>query len=77
MKELVKRVANPGYVVCGNKIPASLSEGGPVMGNRLMHRLFPSTNPDTWSPEQWRRHLLSTASSQSERDDIVAMFRDV
>jgi hypothetical protein len=47
------------------------------MGNRLMHRLFPSTNPDTWSPEQWRRHLLSTASSQSERDDIVAMFRDV
>ncbi len=47
------------------------------MGNRLLHRLLPSTDPDNWSAEQWRRHLLSTAASQSERDDIVAMFRDV
>jgi hypothetical protein len=43
----------------------------------LIHRIIPSTNPDNWSSSQWRHHLLSTANSQSERDDIEAMFRDV
>lgn len=42
--------------------------------SRLLSRLLPFTDQESWSAEQWRRHLLSKAESQSERDDIIAMF---
>ncbi len=46
-----------------------------VVSTNLIHRLLPPTNPDRWSAEKWRRHLLSRAETQIERDDINAMFR--
>ncbi len=45
------------------------------MRPNLIHRLLPFAHPDTWSAEKWRRHLLSRAESQLERDDINATFR--
>jgi hypothetical protein len=45
------------------------------MSYRLLSRLF-TTDRDSWSADKWRRHLLSKADLQSERDDIIAMFVD-
>jgi hypothetical protein len=45
------------------------------MSRNLINRLLPSTDRDKWSADKWRRHLLSRAESQMERDDINAMFR--
>lgn len=46
------------------------------MGHKLLRRIMPSTNKDHWTVAQWRRHLLSKADIQAERDDIIAMFMD-
>ena len=46
------------------------------MGRRLLSRLLPFTDQESWSAEKWRLHLLAKAESQSERDDIIAMFMD-
>jgi hypothetical protein len=50
-------------------------QGEIVMSYRLLSRLF-TTDRDSWSADKWRRHLLSKADLQSERDDIIAMFVD-
>jgi hypothetical protein len=44
------------------------------MARELMHRLFPSTDPQNWSAERWQRHLLSEATSPGERDELNAIF---
>ena len=46
------------------------------MARRLLNRMLPFSDQDSWSTDKWRRHLLSKAESQSERDDIIVMFRD-
>jgi hypothetical protein len=42
----------------------------------LINRIFPFADRDRWSADKWRRHLLSKADTQAERDDIIAMFVD-
>ncbi len=45
------------------------------MSRALLLRLLPTIDRDRWTADQWRRHLLSRAESQVERDDINATFR--
>jgi hypothetical protein len=52
---------------------SSSSQGVIVMGHRLFGQL-PFASKESWSADRWRRYLLSRAQSQSERDDIIAMF---
>lgn len=46
------------------------------MGHKLLNRILPRTGRDNWTVARWRRHLLSEAETQAERDDIIAMFMD-
>lgn len=41
---------------------------------RLITALVKGGSRDNWSREQWYDHLLAHAYSQSEKDDIHAMF---
>ena len=45
------------------------------MSGSLFRRIRPFAGRDNWSAEKWRRHLLSQASTQLEKDDINATFR--
>lgn len=45
------------------------------MSSNLFRRILPHVGRDNWSADKWRRHLLSQATSQSQKDDINAMFR--
>ncbi|MDD2858635.1 MAG: hypothetical protein PHU75_08180 [Candidatus Nanopelagicales bacterium] len=44
------------------------------MAQHLLHRLFPSTDPQNWSAERWQRHLMHEATSAGERDEYNAIF---
>ena len=55
--------------------PETNTQGELQMSRTILQRLFPFTDSDNWSTEKWRRHLLSHATSQLEKDDINAMFR--
>jgi hypothetical protein len=46
------------------------------MARRLLNRMLPFTDQNSWSADKWKRHLLSKAESQSERDDILIMFAE-
>jgi hypothetical protein len=46
------------------------------MASKFMHRILPFIDSDTWARDRSRRQMLSQATSQSERDDIMGYFVD-
>ena len=46
------------------------------MSTRLITRIFPFADQDSWSSTTWRRHLKGRADVQSEREDLIAFFMD-
>jgi len=44
--------------------------------SHLITRVFPFADRDRWTAPKWRRHTLTDAETQADREAIMAVFVD-